>query len=171
MPRAPHDQSGWLRAVDRAYAAAADGLGAERWLRQRAENRRPGERLAVVMGVDDVMVQTDFAGTSVLVPRSVRFAKTAHALGYAVFFVTGRSYAHGLGRIEALLNRAGVAAAWFCPPPAGVTDETTAKTTCRAAIRNDGYTLAMSVAADGAGLVGEPEAERVVRLPQYFPSS
>jgi hypothetical protein len=171
MPEAPHERAAWLHAIDRAYASVDGGRGAEQWLRQRMELRQPGERLAVVMGIDDVIVQTDYAGTGVVVPRSVRFAKAAHALGYAVFFVTGRSYAQGLGRIETLLAHAGVAASGFCPPPAGVTDEVTAKTQCRASLQADGYTLAMSVAADGAGLVGEPEAEQVVRLPEYDPST
>lgn len=167
MPIAPGDHRAWLHAVDRAYASAGDGRGAEHWLRQRMANRRPGERLAVVLGIDDVMVQTRFAGTRTLVPRSVRFVKTAHALGYSVIYVTGRSYAHGLGGIEAHLERASVPGDAFYGRPPGAADEATAKARCRAAIQAQGYTLAMSVAADGASFVGSPRAEQEIRLPDF----
>jgi hypothetical protein len=167
MPPAPYDKAAWLRAVDTAYAAADHGRGAEAWLRARMAHRRPGERLAVVMGVDDVIVQTHFAGLEALIPRSVRFVRTAHALGYAVFFVTGRTYGHGLGQVEQLLARRHVPASGFFAPPAGSSDEVSAKSRSRAVIRRSGYTLALSVAADGASFVGAPAAERAVRLPDF----
>jgi len=167
MPRAPHDEASWLRAVDQAYASAAGGIGAEEWLRQRMEHRRPGERLAVIMGIDDVMVQTHFAGIGTLLPRSVQFVRAAHALGYSVFYVTGRSYAHGLGRIETFLERMNVPADAFYGRPLGAADEQSAKAQCRTSIQAQGYTLAMSVAADGASFIGPPQAEQDIRLPDF----
>lgn len=167
MPIAPRAQASWLRAVDRAYARAAHGRGAEEWLRQRMAHRRPGERLAVVMGVDDVMVRTHFGGIDVLVPRSVRFARTAHALGYAVFYVTGRSEASGLSRVEATLRRSNVPATAFYGGHAGAADLEMAKARARASIERQGYTLAMSVAASEASFDGSPSAEQEVRLPDF----
>lgn len=167
MPRAPHDEVSWLHAVDTAYAAVDGGRGAEAWLRHRMDHRGPDERLAVIMGIDDVMVETHFAGTATLVPRSVRFVRTAHALGYAVFYVTGRSYAHGLQRIEEFLARSDVPADGVCGRPPGAVDEQSAKARCRESIRAQGYTLAASVAADGASFVGSPRAEQEIRLPDF----
>lgn len=167
MSRAPTNQAAWLHAVDHAYDTAGAGLGAEEWLQQRIAHRRPGERLAVIIGIDDVTVQTHFAGIDALVPRTVQFAKAAHRLGYSVFYVTGRSYAHGLGRIEALLERKNVPANAFYARPVGATDEASAKAQCRASIQAQGYTLAMSVAADAASFVGQPQAEQEIRLPDF----
>lgn len=167
MIAAPHDRASWLRAVDRTYASAAGGHSAEQWLRRRMAHRRPGERLAVIMGIDDVMVQTHFAGIHALVPRSVAFVRTAHALGYSVIYVTGRSYAHGLSGIEAVFGREGVPANAFYGRPSGALDEAAAKAQCRASIQAQGYTLAVSVAADGASFVGAPRAEHEIRLPDF----
>lgn len=167
MPSAPRGEAAWLRAVDHAYAAAAHGRGAEAWLRRRMADRRPGERLAVVMGVDDVMVRTHFGGIDVLVPRSVRFARTAHALGYAVFYVTGRSDTSGLGRVEATLRRRKVPATAFYGGHAGAADLELAKAQARASIERQGYTLAMSVAASEASFDGSPSAEQEIRLPDF----
>jgi hypothetical protein len=130
-------------------------------------HRRPGERLAVILGIDDVIVQTHFEGTSTLLPRTVRLVRAAHALGYSIFYVTGRSYATGLGRIEATLARARVPANAFYGRPVGAADEQSAKSRCRAAIARQGYTLALSVAADAASFAGAPRAEAEVRLPDF----
>lgn len=167
MTAAPPDKTSWLRAVDRAYASAAGGRGAEHLLRQRMAHRRPGERLAVVMGIDDVIVETHFSGIRTLLPRSARFVRRAHALGYAVFYVTGRSYADGVGRVEALLDRKNVPASGFYASPVGAPDEAAAKARCRASIQAQGYTIAVSVAADGASFVGSPRAEHEIRLPDF----
>jgi len=167
MPPAPSGEGAWSRAVDRAYATVDGGRGAEAWLRGRAVARRPGEQLAVVMGIDDVMVQTHLAGLDTLVPRSVRFARAAHRLGYAVFYITGRTYGDGLGAIQSLLERSHVPVSGVFPPPVGSTDEATEKAQCRAAIRAAGYTIAASVASDGASFVGSPRAELEVRLPDF----
>jgi hypothetical protein len=170
MPPAPYGEAAWSLAVDRAYAAVDGGRGAAAGLRHRAAERRPGEQLAVVMGIDDVMVQTHLAGLGTLVPQSVRFARTAHRLGYAVFYVTGRTYRDGLGAIQSLLERAHVPLSGVFPPLVGSTDEATEKAQCRAAIRAAGYTIAASVASDGASFVGSPGAEMEVRLPDFAQS-
>src|SRR4051794_5727671 len=69
MPSAPSDSTTWLALVDRIFGHADNGRSADKWLRHRMANRRPGERLAVVLGIDDVMLQTHFAGLDTLVPR------------------------------------------------------------------------------------------------------
>lgn len=167
MPVAPRGETAWLHAVARAYAGAGRGEGAEQWLRRRMAHRRAGERLAVVMGVDDVMVQTHFGGLDALVPRSVRFVRAAHALGYAVFYVTGRSAASGLGRVEATLRRAHVPATAFYGSAGDGADLESAKAEARASIEQRGYTLAMSVAASEASFDGSPRAEQEIRLPDF----
>ncbi|WGL52494.1 hypothetical protein P5P86_01390 [Nocardioides sp. BP30] len=166
MPPAPQDERAWLRAVDHAYSSTG-GHGAEAWLRHRMAHRGPGERLAVVMGIDDVMVQTHFGGIGALVPRSVRFVRAAHDLGYSIFYVTGRRYGDSLLRIEARFDQENVPANAVYARPVGATNEQSAKAQCRAAIQAQGYTLAMSVAADGASFSGAPRPEKEVRLPDF----
>lgn len=167
MPRAPHEQAAWLAEVGRIYDTADHGRGAEAWLRHRMAHRRPGERLAVVMGIDDVMLATHFGGVDSLVPRSVRFVQAAHALGYAVFYVTGRSADTGLGRVEDTLRRAGVPANAFYGRPVGATSIESAKAQCRAAIEHQGYTIAMAVAASEASFDDGRSAEKDIRLPDF----
>lgn len=168
MPAAPRDRAAWLREVDRIYAhAGGRGQSAEAWLRQRMAHRRPGERLAVVLGIDDVMLQTHFGGIGTLVPPSVQLVRAAHALGYAVFYVTGRSAGSGLGQVEATIERAGVPANAFYGRPIGAVDEEAAKAECRAAIKRQGYTLALVVAASEASFDGSPLPEKEIRLPDF----
>jgi hypothetical protein len=167
MPAAPRTRAAWLAAVDHAYGDVGGGTSAEQWLRQRMTHRRPGERLAVVMGIDDVMLQTHFGGVGALVPRSVRFARAAHALGYAVFYVTGRSAATGLQQVESTLQRAHVPANAFYGRPVGAASEEAAKAQCRASILTQGYTLAVDVAASEASFDGRPLPEKEIRLPDF----
>lgn len=167
MPRAPRREAAWLAAVDRAYDDVG-GLRAERWLHRRMARRRPGERPAVLMGIDDVMLRTHFDGLRSPVPRSVHVARTAHALGYAVFYLTGRPTA-GLRRVEASLRRAGAPADGFCGRPAGMSEEA-AKARCRAALVARGYTLALDVAASEASFDGRPLPQTEIRLPAFGPS-
>lgn len=167
MPSPPRDRGRWLAEVGRIYAHADGGRGAEAWLRSRMAHRHPGRRLAVVMGVDDVMVQTHFRGMGALVPPSVSFVRTAHALGYAVYYVTGRSYGTGLGRAESVLRRAHVPASGFCGRPATAADQAAGKARCRAAITRRGYDLAMVVGANRASFDGTPRPEQEIRLPDF----
>lgn len=168
MPVAPATQRAWLAEVDHIYATAGGrGRTAEQWLRQRAANRRPGERLAVAMGIDDVMLQTHFAGLRTPVARSVRFVRTAHALGYAVFYLTGRARSTGLADAEAALRRAHVPiSAVYGRPSLGISEED-AKAASRASIERQGYTLVVAVAASAASFVGRPLPEREIHLPDF----
>lgn len=167
MPSAPRDPTAWLTQVGRIYDHADGGRSAEDWLRRRMAKRRPGERLAVLLGIDDVMLETHFGGLHTLVRRSVHFVRTAHALGYSVFYVTGRSSSSGLGQVESALERANVPANAFYGRPVGAPDEEAAKAQCRAAIKKQGYTLAMVVAASEASFDGSPRPEKEIRLPDF----
>ncbi|GAB7006079.1 hypothetical protein JCM18899A_35520 [Nocardioides sp. AN3] len=167
MPVAPASEAAWLRAVDRIYDHADRGRRAEEWLRRRMATRRPGQRLAVVLGVDDVMLATHFGGLHTLVARSVRFARVAHELGYAVFYVTGRSATSGLGDVESVLRQSGVPADAVYGRPVGSPDIETGKAQVRASLTAQGYTLAMEVAASEASFDGAPSAEKEVRLPDF----
>jgi hypothetical protein len=167
MPPAPHAETAWLAAVDRAYDDVGGGLSAEQWLRRRMAHRRPGERPAVVMGIDDVMLRTHFGRVDALVPRSARFARVAHALGYPVFYVTGRSATTGLAKVETTLERARVPANAFYGRPVGATSEEAAKAQCRASILSQGYTIAVDVAASEASFDGAPQPEKEIRLPDF----
>lgn len=167
MPSPPRDRGRWLAEVGRIYAHVDGGRGAEAWLRSRMAHRRPGQRFAVVMGVDDVMVQTHFGGVGALVPPSVRFVRTAHALGYAVYYVTGRSYGTGLAKAESVLRRAHVPATGFCGRPGTAADQAAGKARCRADISRRGYDLAVVVGANRASFEGTPRPEREIRLPDF----
>lgn len=167
MPRAPRLEADWLAVVARGYDDVGAGMSAEQWLHQRMAHRRPGERLAVVMGIDDVMLRSHFGGMHTLVPRSVRFARAAHALGYSVFYVTGRSAAGGLEQVEATLQRAEVPANAFYGRPLGARSVQAAKAQCRASILDQGYTIAVEVAASEGSFDGAPVPEKEIRLPVF----
>lgn len=168
MPAAPATDAAWLAQVDHIYdAPGAHGSSAEAWLRARAAHRRPGERLAVVMGIDDVMLQTHFAGLAAPVPPSESFVRLAHQLGYAVFYVTGRpDGSAGLAQAAAALQRAHVPIDGVCGRPPGDTEEA-GKVACRTTIQRGGYTIAMVVAASEASFDGSPAPERAVHLPAF----
>lgn len=169
MPRAPSTESSWLRAVDAAYAQADAGRGASAWLHDRMSHRRPGEHLAVVMGIDDVMVETHFRGIRHVLPRSAEFVRAAHRWGYAVFYVTGRTGSNELGTIKSLLRSSNVPASAFYPRPPSVSSEEVAKSMARTEIQQQGYTLAVVVAASEASFDGNPAPELAVRLPDFAP--
>lgn len=168
MPVAPATDAAWLAKVDHIYDRSdSHGTSAEQWLRDRAAHRRAGERLAVVMGIDDVMLQTHFAGLGAPVPPSTAFVRLAHRLGYAVFYVTGRpDGSAGLARAAAALRKAAVPIDGICGRSAGDT-EAEGKAACRAAIERAGYTIAMVVAASEASFDGSPAPERAVHLPAF----
>ncbi|WP_300682787.1 HAD family acid phosphatase [Nocardioides sp.] len=167
MPVAPMSQSAWLKAVTKAYAHGPNGHTAEAWLAQRAKQASPGQQLAVVLGVDDVIVQTHFAGLNVLVNPSVQFVKTAQQLGYAVFYVTGRSGDTGLDKVENTLRSAGILANGVCGRPVGSASQEQGKAMCRSQIVKAGYTIAMSVAASEISFDGAYPAEADIPLPVF----
>ena len=168
MPVAPPTDAAWLAQVDHIYdSSGTHGTSAEDWLRDRAAHRRPGERLAVVMGIDDVMLQTHFAGLAAPVPPSTQFVRLAHQLGYAVFYVTGRpDGSTGLAQAATALRRAHVPIDGICGRPPGDT-EAQGKAACRGVIEQRGYTIAMVVAASEASFDGSPSPERAVHLPAF----
>lgn len=166
MPPAPATQTAWLRAVDRSFDDVGAGRSAEDWLRVRSIHRRPGEQLAVIVGIDDVMLQSHFSGLHTLVPRSVQFTRVAQRLGYAVFYVTGRSRTNGYDRVKAILERSKVPAAGYFGRPVGDTSVESGKAAVRELLAKH-YTLVMSVAASEASFDGSAPAEKEIRLPAF----
>jgi hypothetical protein len=167
MPAAPLSRSAWLQAVATSLTDGPDGMSAEAWLARRMQQAAPGERLAVVLGVDDVMVQTHFGAPDVLVEPTVQFVETAERLGYTVFYVTGRSGAAGLAGVRSTLAAAGLLGGGVCGRPPGLADRQAGKVLCRRQIVEAGYTLAMSVAASEVSFDGAYPAEVDVPLPDF----
>jgi len=144
----------WHHDVARAYA----GLPA--YLRSRAAG---GERVAIVLGIDNVALATRYDWPHA-VPPTLRLVRQARALGYAVFFVTGRSEddAH---RLAGPLRRAGFAFEGICGRAHGMRIAP-GKTRCRRSLTARGYTITANISTHQQAYVGG-YYERAVRLPSY----
>ena len=159
------------------------------FLRRRAAHRRPGEKLALILDIDETTlsnyqeeVGADFANNAAAfdawvktaqapaIPGTLRIYKEAQRLGVSIFFITGRSEteraaternlrAQGFDKWQQLEMR-----------PADHGSETTAdyKAAARAQIAASGYTLALNVGDQWSDLKGKPEAEYSVKYPDPF---
>ncbi len=167
------------RQADRAMA----------FLRQRAAHSRPGKKLAMVFDIDETaltnwqeMVGGDFAynkavfdawnetGQAPAIPGSVRIDKEAQRLGVAVFFITGRPEreraiteqnlkAQGFDGWQQLTLRSAAME--------GKSAEVY-KSSVRAGIVAEGYTIVLNVGDQWSDLKGKPEAEFSVKYPNPY---
>jgi hypothetical protein len=158
-------------------------------LRQRAAHRKPKEKLALILDIDDTTLssykqrlQADFAydpavyhewvqtAQGMAIPGTLRLYKEAQRLGVSVFFVTGRPEtertaternlrAQGFDNWQKLVVR---------PEPHGVESVGEFKAQVRAGIVAQGYTLALNVGDMWSDLKGKPEAEFSVKYPDPF---
>ena len=169
----------WMSQADRAIA----------FLRQRAAHRRPQEKLALILDIDETtlsnyqeMAGADFAYNAAAfnawvesaqapaIPGTLRLYKEAQSLGVSVLFITGRSEseraateknlrAQGFDQWQELIMRR-----------ADQESETASK--FKQAARGDlvakGYTLALSVGDQWSDLKGKPEAEYSVKYPDPY---
>lgn len=142
----------WLRDVSRALS------GVPTYLDARA---REDGRLAVVLGIDNVALASHYDWPKGVAP-TLRVARRARELGYAVFFVTGR-FNRERGHLSRLLRRAGFAFDGVCGRAPGVPIPV-AKQQCRRAIADRGYTITANISSNGQAFHGG-YYERAVLVP------
>ncbi len=198
----PIDNIGALRFRIRDYADCTGDIGCY-WddmqaqtaraldaLETRAARRAPGERLAIVLDIDETTLTSyceelreDFGyipqqfeqwivsdDAALPIPGTLRLYRRAQSLGMAVFFITGRPEAQRAAT-ERNLRTAGFDG-WTHlslkqPADAGRTTEAY-KSGERAGIVAQGYTLALNMGDQWNDLEGAPLAERNVKLPNPF---
>ena len=159
------------------------------FLRRRAGNRKPHEKLALILDIDDTSLSTyqemldeDFAFNQTVfdrwldtaqapaIPGTLRLYKEAQRLGVNIFFITGRDetqraaternlHAQGFDNWKLLVMR-----------PAGHGSQTIGafKAIARGQVAAAGYTLALSVGDQWSDLKGKPEAEFSVKYPDPY---
>lgn len=159
------------------------------WLRQRAAARKPGERLAIVLDIDETslsnwpeMTKADFAydgkafnawiesAQAPALPGTLKLFHAARELGYDVIFLTGRSELQRVAT-EKNLTSAGYKG-WAqlllrTPEEKGMT-ATAYKSARRKKLIEQGYTLALSAGDQWSDLNGAPEAEMSLKYPNPF---
>jgi acid phosphatase len=159
------------------------------FLRQRATHRRAGEKLALVLDIDETtlsnyeeMVGAGFAYNPAVFNAWVQSAKApaiagtlrlyqeAQRLGVSVFFITGRAEtereaternlrAQGFDGWQQLTMR---------PVEHGSQTVSQFKSQARGQIVAQGYTLALNVGDQWSDLKGKPEAEFSVKYPDPY---
>jgi acid phosphatase len=169
---------------------AATAAEARAWIEQRASARRPGERLAIVLDIDETALSNlphmraedfgyhpreweewiDSAKAPALAPI-FELHRAARARDVAVLFLTGRKSPRELAGTEKNLRREGFSdyAALRLAEPADAALSTAAarKTAARAAWAAEGWTIIATIGDQESDLVGG-HAERVFKLPNPF---
>jgi 5'-nucleotidase (lipoprotein e(P4) family) len=176
---------------DCCYAAglAQQDQVALAYLERRAAHKRPSERLALVLDIDETslsnypeelkddfgFIQKDWnawaeSEKAAAIPGTLKLSRRAQQLGVAVFFITGR--ADTLRDVTAKNLMAAGYSNW-----AGLTlrsqselhEATIAyKSAARARIAQQGYKIILSVGDQWSDLKGFPQAEFNVKLPNPF---
>jgi acid phosphatase len=159
------------------------------FLHRLAANRRPHEKLALILDIDDTTLSTypqmagaDFGydpasydewiakAQAPVIPGTLRIYREAQRLGLSVFFITGRKEALRSATERNL--RAQGFDNWnlLVMLPADHGSQTTGafKAVARRQIAAAGYTLALSVGDQWSDLKGQPEAEYSVKYPDPF---
>ncbi len=167
------------RQADRAIA----------FLQRRAAHPRPGKKLGMVFDIDETaltnwqeLVGGDFAynkaifdawnetGQAPAIPGSLRIEKEALRLGVTVFFITGRP------ERERAITEQNLKAAGFdgwqqltlrSQEMEGKSAEVY-KSSVRAGIVAEGYTIVLNVGDQWSDLKGKPEAEFSVKYPNPY---
>jgi|SRR5580658_552137 hypothetical protein len=166
-------------------------LGADKaigFLRKRAASRRPNEKLALVLDIDETslsnyqeMIQQNYVwNTKVFnawvdtaqapaIPGTLRIDKEAVQLGIEVFFITGRAEQE---RAATVRNLRAVGFEWKsltmrAPSDTSKTAEAY-KSAARGRIAAQGYTIVLNVGDQWSDLNGKPEAEFSVKYPNPY---
>jgi acid phosphatase len=167
------------RQADRAIA----------FLRERAARPRSGEKLALVLDIDETtlsnyeeMVNADFAynktafnewieaAKAPAIPGTLRLFNEAKRLGVKAFFITGRAeserpatelnlHNQGFQDWQKLILRS---------PAQAKSTAQAYKSAARAAIVAEGYKIVLNVGDQWSDLKGVPEAEFSVKYPDPF---
>ena len=158
-------------------------------LRTRAAHRRPQEKLALVLDIDETslsnyeeMAKAGFAYDSAVfnawinsakapaIPGTLRLYNEAQKLGVSVFFITGRADSERQAT-ERNLREQGYQN-WqqlYLRPAAQASQPVYVfKSGARAAIAAQGYTLALNVGDQWSDDKGEPQAEFFVKYPDPY---
>jgi len=158
------------------------------FLRKRAATRRPNQKLALVLDIDETslsnyaeMLKQNYlydsksfdawvdSAQAPAIPGTVRIDKEARQLGVEVFFITGR------GEAERAATEKNLRAAGFewksltmrASSEAGETAQAF-KSAARARIASQGYTIVLNVGDQWSDLKGKPEAEFSVKYPNPY---
>ncbi len=159
------------------------------FLRQRVAQRRPNEKLALILDIDETALSNyveetgaDFAykpevfdawvqsAQASAIPGTLQLYKEAQKLGVNIFFITGRNEAEraaternlraqGFDNWKLLMMR---------PDKHGNQTIGEFKAVTRGEIAAQGYTLALNVGDQWSDLKGRPEAEYSVKYPDPF---
>lgn len=159
------------------------------FLRQRVAHRRPNEKLALILDIDDTTLSTypemlgaDFAyiepafdqwlntAQAPAIPGTLRLYKEAQRLGVSIIFLTGRNEtqravternlrAQGFDNWKLLVMQ---------PQNHGSQTIGAFKAVARGQIAGAGYTLALNVGDQWSDLKGKPEAEYSVKYPDPY---
>jgi acid phosphatase len=159
------------------------------FLKQRVATKKPGEKLAMVLDIDETSLSnyayyslTDFgyesgrfdmwalsADAPPIRPTLAVF-NTARELGVSVFFITGRGDLQRFATEQNLL-RAGYKN-WeglTLRAPAEATKKTIDyKSAARKKITDQGYKLVLNIGDQQSDLAGDPQAEMSLKLPNPF---
>jgi HAD superfamily, subfamily IIIB (Acid phosphatase) len=159
------------------------------FLQQRAARRKPHEKLALILDIDDTtlstypeMLDADFAynppvfdrwldsAQATAIPGTVRIYKEAQRLGVSIFFITGRKEAQRAATERNLHAQGFDNWKLLVMLPANNGSQTTGafKAAARAQIAAAGYTLALNVGDQWSDLKGKPEAEYSVKYPDPY---
>jgi acid phosphatase len=158
-------------------------------LRIRAAHRRPSEKLALVLDIDETtlsnyeeMVKADFAYDSAVfhswiklakapaIPGTLRLFQEAQKLGVSVFFITGRAESEreatehnlreqGYQTWQQLLMRS---------PEQSSAPMYVFKSGARAAIAAQGYRIVLNVGDQWSDDKGDPQSEYFVKYPNPY---
>lgn len=159
------------------------------FLRRRAAHRRPAEKLALILDIDETTlsnyqeeVGADFGYNAATfdawvktaqapaIPGTLRVYKEAQRLGVSIFFITGRSETERAATERNLRAQGFDKWRQLAMRPADHGPETAGafKAMIRGQIAAQGYTLALNVGDQWSDLKGKPEAEYSVKYPDPF---
>ena len=158
-------------------------------LRQRAARRRPQEKLALILDIDETalsnypeMAKADFAynkaafdawvesAEAAAIPGTLRLYRVAHRLGVVIIFLTGRPEAQRAATERNLREQGFAQWKQLILRPANEAKETALayKSAERARIAAAGYTLVLNVGDQWSDLRGKPEAEHSIKYPDPY---
>ncbi|MEU4094516.1 HAD family acid phosphatase [Streptomyces sp. NPDC026673] len=159
---APVDHETWLRdvrlVIDQAHAHVRD----------RTSAPKPGEKLAIVLDIDNTSLETYFDWWFPPAVAPTRdLARYADSRGVDVFFVTARPDFIHPATLYNLEHEGYPVAGLYGRSIPDLFDEVSAyKTAQRAAIERRGYTIVANIGNNTTDLVGG-HAERTFKLPDY----
>jgi acid phosphatase len=159
------------------------------FLQRRAAHRKPGEKLALILDIDETTlsnyqeeIDADFgfvkknfdawalSAQATAIPGTLRLYKEAQRLGVSIFFITGRAEDERDATERNLRTQGFDGWQGLALRPAIHGKQTTIdyKSGERAKIAAQGYTLALNVGDQWSDLKGKPEAEFSVKYPDPF---